>query len=125
MLKILIIGSGGFAGAILRYLVSSLVYRLPGTASFPYGTLVVNMTGCLLIGLGGGLMENRQLFSPEARSFIFIGLLGSFTTFSTFAFESFNLTRDGQMLATAGNLLVHVAVGLAMVWLGNVLSRMV
>ena len=125
MLKVFLIGLGGFAGAVSRYLVSGLVYRLPGTEMFPYGTLVVNMIGCLLIGLGGGLMESRQLFSPEARSFIFIGLLGGFTTFSTFAFESFNLTREGQLLATASNVLAHVLLGLAMVWLGNVIARAV
>ncbi len=125
MLKILTIGTGGFVGAILRYLISSLVYRIPGTSAFPYGTLTVNMAGCFLIGLGGGLVEHRQLFSPGARSFIFIGLLGSFTTFSTFGFESFNLTRDGQITATALNIMVHVVLGFVMVWLGNAVSRMV
>jgi CrcB protein len=75
MLKIAIIGMGGFVGAILRYLVAGGVHALARTSSFPVGTMTVNITGCLLIGFGGGLMESRQFFSPEWRAFLFVGML--------------------------------------------------
>jgi protein CrcB len=71
--------------------------RWPELQSFPVGTMTVNITGCLLIGIGGGLMESRQLFSPELRAFLFVGILGSFTTFSTFGLETFNLAKAGPV----------------------------
>ncbi|MBW2011953.1 MAG: CrcB family protein, partial [Deltaproteobacteria bacterium] len=89
------------------------------------GTLTVNVMGCFFIGFGGGLMESRQLFTPEARLFVFTGLLGGFTTFSTFGYESFNLARDGQMIGVLLNIGLHLLLGLAAVWAGNLLSRFV
>jgi len=124
MLKIAIIGLGGCLGAILRYLVAGGVHTLAKTASFPVGTMAVNVAGCLLIGIGGGLMENRQLFSPEWRAFLFVGILGSFTTFSTFGLETFNLAKEGQWLASFGNVGVSLILGLAAVLAGHILSRL-
>jgi CrcB protein len=124
MLKIAIIGLGGCLGAILRYLVAGGVHTLAKTASFPVGTMAVNVAGCLLIGIGGGLMENRQLFSPEWRAFLFVGILGSFTTFSTFGLETFNLAKEGQWLASFGNVGVSLILGLAAVLAGHMLSRL-
>jgi CrcB protein len=124
MLKIIVIGLGGFIGAILRYMVAGGVQTLAKTASFPTGTLTVNVAGCLLIGFGGGLMESRQLFSPEWRAFLFIGILGSFTTFSTFGLETFNLVKGGQWLMSAGNVGLSVVLGLAAVIAGHMLSRL-
>ncbi|MCB2145713.1 MAG: fluoride efflux transporter CrcB [Deltaproteobacteria bacterium] len=124
MLKIAIIGLGGCLGAVLRYLVAGGVHTLAKTASFPVGTLAVNVAGCLLIGIGGGLMENRQLFSPEWRAFLFVGILGSFTTFSTFGLETFNLAKEGQWLASFGNVGVSLILGLAAVLAGHMLSRL-
>ncbi|MGA6925150.1 MAG: fluoride efflux transporter CrcB [Desulfosarcina sp.] len=125
MLKIVIIGLGGCVGAILRYLVAGGVHTLAKTSSFPVGTLTVNMVGCLLIGVGGGLMEHRQLFSPEWRAFLFVGILGSFTTFSTFGLETFNLAREGQWLASVGNLGLSLVLGLAAVLAGHMLGRLI
>lgn len=125
MLKIVVIGLGGCVGAILRYLVAGGVHALAKTAAFPVGTLTVNVTGCLLIGIGGGLMEHRQLFSPEWRAFLFIGILGSFTTFSTFGLESFNLAKEGQWLASFGNIGFSLLLGLGAVVLGHMLSRLI
>ena len=125
MLKIAIIGLGGCIGAILRYLVAGGVHSLFNIASFPIGTMVVNIAGCLLIGLGGGLMEGRQLFSPEMRAFLFVGILGSFTTFSTFGLETFNLIKQGQWLASFGNIGISLALGLTAVLAGHMIARLV
>lgn len=124
MLKIAIIGIGGCIGAILRYLVAGGVHTLFKTSAFPVGTMTVNITGCLLIGLGGGLIESRQFFSPEWRAFIFVGMLGSFTTFSTFGLETFNLAKQGQWLASFGNVGFSLVVGLVAVLAGHMLSRL-
>ncbi len=125
MLKIVIIGLGGFIGAILRYLVAGGVHTLAKTAFFPVGTMTVNVAGCLLIGIGGGLMESRQLFSPELRAFLFVGILGSFTTFSTFGLETFNLAKEGQWLASFGNVGISLILGLAAVLVGHMISRLI
>ncbi len=124
MLKFVIIGLGGCVGAILRYLVAGGVHTLAKTESFPVGTMTVNVAGCLLIGIGGGLMENRQFFSPELRAFLFVGILGSFTTFSTFGLETFNLAKEGQWLASLGNVGISLILGLAAVLAGHMLSRL-
>lgn len=125
MQKILLVGLGGFIGAIFRYALSGFIYRVFEKPFFPYGTLAVNVLGCLLIGFLGGLSENRQIFNPEIRLLIFIGILGSFTTFSTFGYEIFSFARDGQMLASALNLGLHLILGLSAVWVGYVLSRLI
>ena len=113
-----VVGLGGFLGALARYGLSGLVHRLVPLTTFPYGTLVVNLLGCLLIGLVAGLAESRQLFGPEFRTFILIGILGAFTTFSTFAFETFALIRDDEYVWATANVAMHVIPGLALVWLG-------
>jgi len=123
MENIILVGAGGFFGSVFRYVLGGWVYSLIRTPLFPYGTLAVNLLGSFLIGFLGGLSESRQVFSPESRLFLFIGVLGGFTTFSSFGFETFALARDGEMLAAAGNILAQVVFGLGAVWLGNVLSR--
>ena len=87
--KILYVGAGGFLGAILRYSVFVTVDRFWPTAAFPWGTLLVNVAGCVAIGAMAGLAETRQVLSPEARLLLVVGVLGSFTTFSTLGFETF------------------------------------
>ena len=125
MLKIAIIGLGGFVGAVLRYLVAGGVHTLTKSAAFPFGTMTVNVVGCLLIGLGGGLMESRQFFSPEWRAFLFVGILGSFTTFSTFGLETFNLAKQGQWMACFGYVGFRLVRGWAAVFGGYLLSRLI
>ena len=116
------VGSGGFLGALARYGLSGLVHRQLPLAAFPYGTLVVNMLGCLGIGAIAGLVESRQLFGPEFRTFALIGVLGAFTTFSTFGYETLAMIRDDEYLRAAANVGLHVILGLALVWLGYALT---
>ena len=126
MVKILLVGTGGFLGSVFRYLLGGLVYRvLAAKPGFPYGTLVVNLLGCFLIGFVSGLAENRQILNPELRVLILIGLFGGFTTFSTFGYESFGLARDGELLYLFSNIFFHIVFGIAAVWLGNIVSRLI
>jgi CrcB protein len=117
-----LVGSGGFVGALLRYGLSGLVHRQVPFTTFPYGTMAVNLVGCLLIGAFAGLAESRQLFGPELRTFVLIGLLGGFTTFSTLGYETFAMIRDGEYLLATVNVGVQVVLGLALVWAGYMLT---
>ena len=118
----ILVGAGGFLGTLLRYGVSGLVQRQLPLATFPYGTLVMNLLGCLLIGALVGLIDTRQVFSPEARVFALIGLLGGFTTYSTFGYETFAMLRDAEHLRAVANVTLHVILGLGCVWLGYSLT---
>jgi len=118
------VGSGGFIGALARYGLSGLVHRQVPFATFPYGTMAVNLMGCCAIGVIAGLAESRQLFGPEFRTFALIGLLGGFTTFSNFGYETFAMLRDAEYLRVAANVGVHVILGLALVWLGYALTTL-
>ena len=113
------IGLGGFAGAILRYLVSGWAQQVSGSAGFPYGTLAVNALGCLAIGALSYLADARGLLSAEARLFLMVGVLGGFTTFSTFGNETMNLLRDGELLVASLNVTANVLLCLAAVWAGR------
>ena len=113
----LAIGVGGALGAMARYLTGGLVHRLtPGL--FPYGTFVVNVAGCLCFGLVAGLAESRFVVGPGARAFVLIGLLGGFTTFSSFTFESLELVRSGQLIQAAANVGGQLVLGLVALWAG-------
>lgn len=125
MHKLLFVGVGGFTGAISRYVSLALAVRLFGSRAFPYGTMLVNLTGCFLLGLGLGLATSREILSPETRLLLFTGFLGSFTTYSTFGYESFILAREGSFVASALNVFFHILLGLAAVWAGDYLSRLV
>jgi len=122
MERLLWIGLGGFVGSVLRYLASGLVQSLARNASFPLGTLAVNAAGCLVIGLLSQWSDSRGAFSPEARSLVFVGILGGFTTFSTFSNETMNLLRDGQLPAALANVGAHLVLGLGAVWLGRTIG---
>ena len=122
MLKLLAVGVGGFLGAVARYGLSGWVHRYAG-ASFPAGTLAVNVFGCFLIGVLMTLVEDRPLLSPETRMFLTVGLLGSFTTFSTVAFETFEMLRDRNPWVAGLNVAANLLVGLGAVWLGRAAVR--
>ncbi len=125
MHKLVLVGVGGFVGSILRYLISGYVQDLTKSASFPYGTLAVNLMGCLVIGFLSHLAETRGVFTPESRALIFVGFLGGFTTFSTFSNESVNLFRTGENLVAMANTAVHILVGFGAVWLGRTLAYVI
>ncbi len=118
-MKLLMIGCGGFVGALLRYGVSGLVQNWSRSTGFPYGTFAVNVIGCLIIGFLGQLVASRGMFGEQARAFIFIGMLGAFTTFSTFGNETLNLAADGDYWPAAANVVLHIIFCLTAVWLGR------
>jgi CrcB protein len=120
--NVLWVGVGGFIGSVLRYFFGGLVQEWSRRDDFPVGTLAVNVAGCLCIGLLSQLAEARGAFSPETRAFIFIGILGGFTTFSSFGNETMNLWRDGQMFLGSVNVVAQLVLGLGGVWLGRVLG---
>ncbi len=123
MTQILLAGLGGFVGAALRYGGTELASRLHTGPGFTYATLIVNVLGCLAIGLLGGLSEARGLLSPEARAFLLVGILGGFTTFSTFGFETLQLVRAGHQVIAMANVVLHLVLGLGAVWAGWSLAR--
>jgi CrcB protein len=117
------VGLGGFVGSICRFLLGGAVHHMLKSSAFPYGTMVVNLLGCFAIGVGGGLVEQRQLFAPEVRLFLLVGLLGGFTTFSTFGYESVSLAREGELLAFLANVTIQVVAGMFLVWFGYGLTK--
>ncbi|KAB2879326.1 fluoride efflux transporter CrcB [bacterium] len=123
-MKYILIGIGGAIGAISRYALQGIVYQFAGTG-FPYGTLAVNIIGCFLIGLFMELTENRYFVDPQLRIFITVGILGGFTTFSTFGYETFSLLRDGEFMRASYNIISSVLIGLTAVWLGFITARII
>ena len=107
MTKLLLIGLGGFVGAVSRYVVGGMVQNLTRSIAFPHGTLAVNVIGCFLIGSLAYLAETRSLFSANTRMFLFIGILGAFTTFSTFANETLELIRGNNHGFAMVNIAAH------------------
>lgn len=122
MHSILLVGAGGAIGAVLRYAVSGAAYRILG-ASFPWGTLAVNVLGCFIIGVAWALAEESTV-SPAARVFFLTGILGAFTTFSTFGLETINLLRDGEVALGIANVVGSNLAGLLAVVLGFFLVRL-
>lgn len=122
MTKLLYIAAGGAVGAVLRYAVSGLAHRVFGP-TFPWGTLAVNVAGAFVLGLLWALSE-RVPFPPRVAPFLFVGVLGAFTTFSTYSLESVNLLRDGEVGLGLLNVVGSNVLGLAVVWLGFVCARL-
>jgi fluoride exporter len=121
--RIVLVGIGGFLGSILRYWMSGLAQSAAPTTAFPIGTLVVNITGCLAIGLLSELAEARGFLSPDMRALLIVGLLGGFTTFSAFANESVNAMRDGAHAVALANVVLSVGACLIAVWAGRSLAH--
>jgi fluoride exporter len=122
--KVWLVGLGGFLGSILRYGLGGVVARWKAGWSFPLETLLINVAGCAVLGLLVALTESRGVFSGTTRAFLFIGLLGGFTTFSTFGYETFQLMRDGQWTAAALSTGLQVVLGIGAVWAGHAVGRL-
>ena len=124
MKALVFIAFGGALGAVLRYGASLGVYSLLGKG-FPYGTLFVNVSGSLLMGVLSVLMLERLDAGPEWRAAVLVGVLGSFTTFSTFSIETLNLLEQNDVTRAAANIVLSVLVCLAAVWFGVLLGRQI
>lgn len=120
MNKLVLVGTGGFVGAVLRYMVSGLVQHLTHSIAFPYGTLAVNVIGCFLMGALAMLVEMQVAITAEMRLLLMVGLMGSFTTYSTFGNETLTLIQDQRFFLAFMNMGTHFIVGLAAVLLGRI-----
>ena len=121
--KYLMVGVGGFLGAIARFWVGGFVSAKIGTR-FPLGTFVINCTGSFFIGFIVTLLAQRAHWSPNWRYLIPIGFIGAYTTFSTFEYETFRVLQEGELLMALLNVLVSVLVGFLAVWLGVIAARL-
>lgn len=108
----------------MRFLAATAVQKACNGWVFPLGTFVVNISGCLVIGFLAQLAESKNLMQPEFRAFFLIGILGGYTTFSSFGYETLQLIRSGEFVYAAANAVLQVVLGLAFVWLGTVLARL-
>jgi CrcB protein len=118
--NILLVALGGALGSVSRYLLGAWIQSASRSIDFPFGTLTVNLIGCFVIGFLSQLAEARGAFTPETRALVFIGILGGFTTFSSFGNDTLNLFRDGETVNALVNVGANVILGLALVWLGRV-----
>ncbi len=123
MTRVLLVGLGGGLGAIARYWLSGWVQGLVGPGGFPYGTLLVNVLGCFVIGGLAYVGEAHGWLTPEARLLLVTGFLGGFTTFSTFGSEAHGLARSGAGATALGYVAAHMVVGLGAVWAGHTLAQ--
>ncbi len=124
MIRTLLVGLGGFLGTLLRYWLSGLIARRYGE-TFPLGTLIVNALGCFLAGFIFYFLYDRLLTSPTSRTVVFIGLLGGFTTFSSYALQTFTLLRDGEVFLALLNIAASNILGLFLIWGGYSLARII
>ena len=122
MTQTLAIAGGGALGALLRFWVSGWVYGLAGRG-FPYGTLAVNVLGSLAMGAAYVLLVERMNVGPEVRALLLVGLLGAFTTFSTFSLETLNLIEDGELVKAVANMALSVALCVFAAWVGMLSGR--
>lgn len=120
--SVLFVALGGAFGSVFRYLVSTWTQTISTSIDFPYGTLTVNLIGCFIIGFLAQLAEARGVFTSESRAFIFVGILGGFTTFSSFGNDTINLLRDGEAMNALANVGANVILGLILVWLGRIVA---
>ena len=122
-MKWLLLMAAGALGTLARYSFSGIVYEAFGSR-FPLGTLVVNLLGCFLVGFLASISETKFLLTPNMRTFLLIGFLGAFTTFSTFMLETANLIKDGQSWLAFWNVFLSVVVGFLIFRLGVLAGNM-
>jgi CrcB protein len=125
MARVLLVGIGGFVGSVIRYLLSGAAQSLFQTVRFPIGTVIVNLSGCFVIGFLSQLAESQSAFTELTRAFIFIGVLGGYTTFSTLSNESLNFFRAGDIAIGLFNVGLQVLGGLLLAWLGRIAGHLI
>ncbi|MBX2962010.1 MAG: fluoride efflux transporter CrcB [Cyclobacteriaceae bacterium] len=121
MIKLLLVALGGALGSVARYSTAGFVQQR-NIGVFPVGTLTVNLVGSFLIGILWGIAENSTL-SPTIRTFLFVGILGGFTTFSTFSLETLNLLRDGEFKVALVNILLSNVLGIVLAFTGLFIAK--
>ena len=121
-MNILLVAFGGAFGSVSRYLLGTWIQSMSKSIDFPYGTLMVNLIGCFVIGFLSQLAEARGVFTSESRALVFVGILGGFTTFSSFGNDTINLLRDGETFNALANVGANVILGLLLVWLGRTVA---
>mgnify|MGYP004630676301 CR=1 FL=1 len=121
MINCLIVGIGGFIGAVLRYLISLVPIKNPN--SFPVNTFIINVLGCLMIGVITFVLAKNQNISPKVILLLKVGVCGGFTTFSTFSLESAQLIKNGSVLMAVLYIFLSVAVGIAAVVLPELIAK--
>jgi len=119
---IFIVGTGGFIGSVMRYLVQIFVEK-GLTSTFPWGTLVANIAGSFIIGVVFGLTEKGDLLNSEWRMFLAVGICGGFTTFSSFAYNNLNMIKENSFMQLFWNIGGSLFLGILAVYLGIVLVR--
>lgn len=124
MLRFFLLAIAGATGTLLRYLLGGAIYRLFPSA-FPYDTLLINLLGCLLIGFLGTLSDERFFLNTEVRTTVFIGFLGAFTTFSSFAYETWNLVKDGEPFLAALNVGASLVICFLGLMMGVFIARFI
>jgi len=121
--KLVLLALAGAVGTLARYGLSGLVHRIDGV-TFPWGTIVVNVLGCFIVGLLWSLFENRWTISGETRIIILVGFIGAFTTFSAMILESSELIRSAEWFRAVGNITIQNVVGFIALFGGSVLGRL-
>jgi len=121
---ILLVALGGALGSVSRYKLSGLILHHTVDWRFPAGTFAVNVIGCLVAGVLAGFAEKYDYLSPDARIFIFTGILGGFTTFSAFGLETMFLIKRGELMVASANVILSVIAGLVALWIGFGLSAL-
>lgn len=122
MKSLLLVALGGALGSMARFKLSGWVLHQTPNWRFPAGTLAVNLLGCLIAGLLAGMAVKQDVFTSEARLFLFTGLLGGFTTFSAFGLETLLLLKRGEAGVAIANVVISVVIGLLVAWLGYAIT---
>ena len=125
MYNAIFVGIGGFIGAVSRYLLGSYVHTLTKHLPFYFSTLTVNVFGCFLIGIISQIFEKQIDINPEIRLFLMAGILGAFTTYSTFSNDTLNLFREQRVLLSVLNIFSHIFLGLAGVYFGRIMIKVI
>jgi CrcB protein len=124
-LELVYVGIGGFFGAVARAFSYKFIKIAFPETLFPYGTLFVNLSGCLIIGFLVYIIEKYGFLENQFRFFVITGFLGAFTTFSTFGYDNFKLIQNGNHIASFANISISIVAGVGLVFIGNILAKLI